>query len=92
MGLKIVGSITIRVKDEDIEILGHGFGIEEEDRRSLGDGDYQYEALFIYFDPDGRFKVKIQATEFEGKVGQVTEPSIEGIGVIVQDNLDAEVI
>jgi len=91
MGLKIVGSISVKIDDDVVKIPGKEFGIEESDNRHLGDGDHQYEALFMYFDPDNRFKLMIQAVEYEGQVSQVSRPSLEGDGRILEDELDAEI-
>lgn len=94
MGLKIVGSITIGIDEEEIVISGEDFSLEEDGDRKLGDGDSQYEALFICFDNESRFnesrfKVLIQVTEFEGKVS-VFDPTIRGKGQIITDDLSAE--
>lgn len=91
MGLKIVGSISVKIDDDVVKISGKEFGIEESDNRHLGDGDHQYEALFKYFDPDDRFELMIEAAEHEGLVTQLSRPTIEGNGLIVANELDAEI-
>ena len=68
MAIALTGNLIIQVEDEELDISAEEFSLEEEDMRPLGEGDEQYEALFIYFDPEDRFKIQMQATEFEGNI------------------------
>lgn len=87
--LNIQGSIVVEYNGEEIQINGAQLGLEEGDHRNIGDGDFQYEALHIYFDPDDRFKILIQSTLFEGQVTTYEATVEEGSAVIVDDELVA---
>ena len=89
MAFKLTGTITVECGGERILIKAEDFGLEESGNRHIGDGDYQYEALYIYFDEDDRFKVFQQVAEFEGRLN-MDSPKLEGEGRIVHDDLDAE--
>lgn len=91
MTFTLTGAVTITCEDEQIIADAADFGLEEDGHRHLGEGDRQYEALFIYFDHDSRFKVLVQATEFQGQL-TLYAPRLEGEGRIVRDELDAEFI
>ncbi|MFM0122829.1 hypothetical protein P0D73_28705 [Paraburkholderia sp. RL18-101-BIB-B] len=85
--LNIQGSIVVKYNGEEIQINGAQFGLEEDGNRNIGDGDFQYEALHIYFDPDDRFKILIQSTLYEGQVTTYEARVEEGSAVIVEDEL-----
>jgi hypothetical protein len=88
MSLDIQGSILVQCAGEEISIDGSQFGLEEDGTRNLGDGDSQYEALHIYFDPENRFKILIQSTLFEGAVTTYdAKPDDPSTVVIVEDEL-----
>jgi hypothetical protein len=89
MAFKLTGTITVECDGEHILIKAEDFGLEEADRRHIGDGDFQEEALYIYFDEDDRFKVLQQVAEFEGRLN-MDSPRLQGEGRIVYDELDAE--
>jgi hypothetical protein len=91
MAFKLTGTVVVECDRERIVIAAEEFGLEEADDRHIGDGDYQYETLYIYFDDDNRFKVLLQVTEFEASLS-VYPPTLEGRGGIVEDNLDAETL
>ncbi len=91
--LKVIGSANIEfISDEEKieqEIYGSEFSLEEDGWRNLGDGDRQYEALFIYFGED--FKILFQATCFEGRT-KIYPLSVQGEVKIVDDNIDVEYV
>ncbi|WP_321935417.1 hypothetical protein [Paraburkholderia sp. J8-2] len=89
MTLKIQGSILVECAGERLSIQGAQFGLEEDGTRNLGDGDFQYEALHIYFDPEDRFKILVESTLLQGSVTIYPAKVEEGSAVIVEDNLDA---
>jgi hypothetical protein len=91
MSFTLTGAVTITCEDEHIIADAADFGLEEAGHRHIGDGDHQYEALYIYFDEESRFKVLVQATEFEGQL-TLHAPRLDGEGRIVTDELDAEFI
>lgn len=93
MTINLTGSILIEVKSNDeinqIEINSSEFSLEEDDMRKIGDGDCQYEALYIYFGDD--FRISFQATRsFNGNV-TIYPLKIEGDVAIIEDNLSAEI-
>lgn len=87
----LTGSVTVECCDEQIVIPAKDFGLEEADHRHLGDGDYQYESLYIHFDRDDRFKVLLQVTELQGQLS-VYSATLQGQGLIIADELNAEAI
>ena len=89
MALKIEGSILVDCAGDEISIDGSQFGLEEDGDRHIGDGDYQYEALHIYFDPEQRFKILVQSTLFEGNVTIYPAKVEEGSAIIIEDDLEA---
>lgn len=66
MTLNILGTLLVEHAGQRIVIDGTEFGLEEDGTRNLGDGDFQYEALHIYFDPESRFKILVESTLLEG--------------------------
>lgn len=88
MGLKIVGFITVEIDKEEIEISGEDFSLEEANIRHIGDGDSQYEALFVYRNDENQFTVSIQATDLDGEI-TLYSPTIDGKGRITSDKLEA---
>jgi hypothetical protein len=91
MAFKLTGTVTVECEREYIVIKAEDFSLEEAETRHIGDGDYQYETLYIYFDDDDRFKVLQQVTEFEGHLN-MDPPKLHGEGRILVDELDAEII
>ncbi|MGF6440205.1 hypothetical protein [Paraburkholderia youngii] len=87
--LNLQGSARVKCDGEEITIDGSEFSLEEADNRHIGEGDYQYETLHIYFDPEERFKILIQSTLFEGKVTTYAAQVHEGSAVILEDELEA---
>jgi len=89
--LKVTGSVNVEfISDEERieqEIYGSEFGLEEDGWRNLGDGDRQYEALFIYFGED--FKISFQATYFDGRT-TMYPLSVEGQAKIIDEDIDVE--
>lgn len=90
---KVIGSLTIEFESdgEKVEqtVSALNFSLEEYDRRNLGDGDHQYEALFIYFSDE--FKILFQATYFGGKATRY-ECTTEGDVKITDDNIGVEYV
>jgi hypothetical protein len=89
MPLKLSGSITVETETSDKEkeqvvISAQEFGLEEDGRRHIGDGDYQYEALYMYSDDEERFSISFQATLFENNI-TVYPFDISGEASIVDD-------
>ncbi|OOF01030.1 hypothetical protein BZG79_15465, partial [Salinivibrio sp. MA427] len=91
MALKLVGTITAKIKvdgqEEEVEIAASDFSLEEGDMRHIGDGDYQYEALYIYHGDDA--EISFQATNFKGNVSMYPY-STSGNIEILEDNLSVE--
>jgi len=87
--LNLQGYARVKCKGEEISIDGSQFSLEEAENRHIGDGDYQYETLHIYFDPEERFKILIESTLFDGKVTTYAAQVREGAAVIVEDELVA---
>jgi len=93
LAIALTGYLIIRVEDEEIDIPAKAFILSEEDDRNIGDGDTRYEALYIYFDKEDRFKIQMQATQFEGKIQlwelEIHRPSgFEGLIEILDDQID----
>lgn len=88
---KVTGSVTVEFVSDgekiEQEIDGSEFSLEEDGWRNLGDGDRQYEALFIYLEED--FKIYFQATHFDGKT-TIYPLSIEGEVKIIDQDIDVE--
>jgi hypothetical protein len=91
MAFTLTGTIMIECCNERLVIPAKDFSLEEADSRHLGDGDYQYETLYIYFDHDDRFKVLLQVTEFQGQLSAYSA-TLQGQGRIIADELGAEAI
>ncbi|MGF1727510.1 hypothetical protein [Photobacterium nomapromontoriensis] len=93
MALRLVGTITANVeingKCNEIVILASDFSLEEGDMRHLGDGDYQYEALYIYHGDES--EISFQATNFQGNVSMYPY-IISGNIEILEDNLSIEAL
>ena len=95
MGINITGSITVEAlntddkKTEKIIIEAEEFENVSSSSRNLGDGDYQYEALYKYVDYENRFTISLQTTKFEGEVS-FYPPSIDGDANLVEDDLSYE--
>lgn len=91
MALKLVGTITAKIKvdgqEEEIEIAASDFSLEERDMRHIGDGDNQYEALYIYHGDDA--EISFQATNLKGDVSMYPY-STSGDIEIIEDNLSVE--
>lgn len=85
--MNLLGTVTVEFGGRKHTVHGKDFSLEEDQNRHLGEGDFQYEALFIYFDPDQRFKILVQATKLDGNV-TLYDPSVEGNAKIVDDSLD----
>jgi len=87
MALKVEGSLTIEAmvndETEELVILASEFGLEEGSMRHLGDGDYQYEALYIHFG-DG-FEISFQVTNMEGNVSIYPYSISDDIEIISDD-------
>lgn len=88
MQIRIGGSILVACAGEEITIEGSQFGLEEDGARNLGDGDLQYEALHIYFDPEHRFKLLVESTMLHKKL-TLYPATVNGAAVIVDDEFDA---
>jgi len=90
---KVTGSASIEVEvdghTEEQQISGSEFALEEDGWRNLGDGDRQYEALFIYHGEE--FEISFQATYLQGKV-TCYELSVEGDVKVVDEDIDVEYI
>ena len=89
MSLRIEGSIEVNCEGREDNIDGSQFSLEEADWRHIGEGDHQYETLFVYSDPDQSYKLQVQATWFEGQL-KIYPATITGTGRIVKDELDVE--
>lgn len=89
--LKVIGSVTIEFESDGESfgqiVNGSEFGLEEDCWRDIGDGDHQYEALFIYFGDE--FKILFQATFFDGKI-TCYNFTTEGEVKIINDNINVE--
>ncbi|QWT46562.1 hypothetical protein [Azospira inquinata] len=90
---KVTGSAYIEVdihgNAEKQQISGSEFVLEADNWRNLGDGDRQYEVLFIYHGEE--FEISFQATYLQGTVN-CYELSAEGNVTIVEDDIDVEYI
>lgn len=88
---EVTGSLTVKaVFDGDgseQEIDGSEFSLEEGGWRNLGDGDHQYEALFIYFGEN--FNISFRATYFDGQT-TIYPPRAEGEARIIDQDIDVE--
>ncbi|MCR6652396.1 MAG: hypothetical protein NVV73_13325 [Cellvibrionaceae bacterium] len=93
MALKLVGAITAKVKVDgeygEIVIPASDFSLAEADIRHLGDGDYQYEALYIYHGDD--VEISFQATNFQGNASMYPY-STDGDIEILEDDLSVEAL
>lgn len=89
MTVKLTGSIAVTVDDETIEISAEEFSLEEGEFRNLGEGEKQYEALFIHTSKDKDFVLHIQATNLNGVATAYETTVYEGNAEIEEDNLEA---
>ena len=91
MALKLVGTITAKIEvegqEEEIIIAASDFSLEEEGMRHIGDGDNQYEALYIYHG-DG-VEISFQAKNFKGNVSMYPY-RLSGDIEILDDDLTVE--
>jgi hypothetical protein len=91
--LEVIGSVTIEFESDGEKTEqttdGSEFSLQEGGWRNLGDGDRQYEALFIYFGDD--FKILFQATYFDGKT-TCYDATTEGDVRIIDDNLNVQYV
>ncbi|HIH2745053.1 TPA: hypothetical protein ACYLN4_000722 [Burkholderia lata] len=87
MSLRLEGSIDVNCEGREDTIDGSQFSLEEADWRHIGEGDYQYEALFVYSDPDDAYKLQVQATLFEGRL-TIYPATLTNMGRIAKDELD----
>jgi hypothetical protein len=87
MSIKVTGSLTVEVnvdgKDQELVIEASEFGLEEGDMRHIGDGDYQYEALFIHFGDE--FEISFQATNLNGNVTLFDYNIIDNVRIVSDD-------
>lgn len=91
MSLNLSGTITANVKGESEEIIidSSEFRIEESFLHHLGEGDYQYEAIYEYRDDDLDIEISFLATCLDGYVD--CEPyRINGNIEIIEDNLSVK--
>jgi len=90
---KVTGSVSIEIEvdggTEEQEVRGSEFALEEDGWRNLGDGDRQYEALFVFHGEE--FGISFQATYLQGRV-TCSELSVEGDVKVVYDDIDVEYI
>ncbi|WP_281717983.1 hypothetical protein [Pandoraea apista] len=89
MEINIKGSLELECQGEVLTIEGSEFSLEEDGTRNLGDGDFQYEALHIYFDPDQRFKILVQSSLLDGHLTIHPAQVEEGEARILEDDLEA---
>ncbi|CAK1713499.1 conserved hypothetical protein [Vibrio crassostreae] len=93
MALRLVGTIAVNInvdgEYQEAVISASDFGLEEADMRHIGGGDYQYEALYVYY--EGDIEISFQATNFQGSVSQYPF-STSGDIEILEDNLSVEAI
>lgn len=87
MSLRLEGTIEVNCEGREDTIDGQQFSLEEGDWRHIGEGDYQYEALFIYSDPEEAYRLHVQATLFDGQL-TICPATLSGTGRIVKDELD----
>ncbi|MDY1033392.1 hypothetical protein [Stenotrophomonas sp. CFBP8980] len=85
--MKLQGQLAVEVDDDELlYVNASDFEIAESDWRSIGDGDQQYEVLWVY-EGEG-FDVKIEAAQFEGRITHVTV-SVDGASKVEgQSDLD----
>ena len=90
---KVTGSASIEVDSdgstEEQQINGSEFSLEEDGWRNLGDGDRQYEALFVYHGEE--FQISFQATYLQGKV-TCYELAAEGSVKVIDEDIGVEYI
>lgn len=87
MSLRLEGTIEVNCEGREDIIDGEQFSLEEGDWRHIGEGDHQYEALFVYSDPEEAYRLQVQATLFEGQL-TIYPATLTGTGRIVKDELD----
>jgi hypothetical protein len=93
MKLKLFGTISAEIKSdnlaEEIVISASEFDLEEGDFRHVGDGEYQYEALYIYHGND--VEISFQVINFKGDVS-ISSLNTSGKIDILEDNLSVEAL
>ncbi|EGQ9805187.1 hypothetical protein K5N60_000248 [Vibrio parahaemolyticus] len=93
MALRLCGSIRAIVRadgeEEEIIISASDFSLEGDNERHIGDGDYQYEALYVYH--GGAVEIYFQATNFQGNISMYPY-NISGNIEVVEDNLYVEAL
>ena len=93
MAVRLFGTIIVNVnvdgEYQEVVISASDFGLEAASMRHIGDGDYQYEALYVYY--EGDVGISCQVTNFQGSLSQYPF-SISGDIDILEDALSVQAI
>ena len=87
MAIEITGFVKVELEDKTYKIGAEDFSCEESDDRHIGDGDFQYECLYVYHHSEG-FSVMFQLT-MTGSDINIYEPNATNGAIIIVNQLNA---
>lgn len=85
MAIKLTGFLKVKLGEEILKISADDFSLEEGGDRNIGDGDQQYECLYVYRHGT-EFSVEVELTRLDGQVN-IYPLTITGEAKIVDDHL-----
>lgn len=86
MSISLTGFIEVKFQKQEIHIPAEKFSLEESGDNHIGDGDYQYECLYVY-DHKNEFRVMVQLSKLDGVIS-THQPILEGDAKIIDNQLD----